>query len=175
MTAILCHREFISCHRERSVAISVVICHRELISCHREERGDLGCTLSSRGTWRSLFSLFAVEGNARLLRGLAMTVILCHRELISCHREARGELGCAALTKKKREIASCLAMTDKHWLATPQRGKSPRGCFDKTASCLAMTDKLWLARIDELKLAIPLASHPLPSPRLSPAKPPAEA
>ena len=121
ISVVLCHRErkYLSSRAyfyviARNVAISIVFCHCELIF------------MSSRGTWRSrsysviaraawrsrsypviasaawrsrLFSA-GQNSKARLLRRLAMTVILCHRE-------ERGDLSCAA--QAKTEKRDCFA------------------------------------------------------------------
>ena len=56
ISVVLCHRELISCYRERSVAISVDRDGQGVkIEIASQARNDSNI-VSSRGTWRSRFS-----------------------------------------------------------------------------------------------------------------------
>ena len=119
MTLILCHREgrsdlachpFLSKHpmgitRNNSVIASVAWQNVVIASVARQSRLS-ALPLSSRGTKRSRFFMAGRTRKERLLRRLAMTVILCHRE-------GRSDLGCPGLANnQKRDCRAALAMTN---------------------------------------------------------------
>ena len=87
--------------------------------------------LSSRGTWRSLLSIFSSRAQPYFV--IARNVAISVFYLVLSSAAWRSRFFAQDKTEEERLLRR-LAMTKRlRKLATPQRGKSPIGCFDKTA------------------------------------------